>query len=325
MGNPAQINVLEKNLGRTLDIDNNYYCFGPACPAVKGNLVSTPARQNPADNSDNAANRISLDSWGCSTAKDSSGTPEDPAGIVREYQAWKQHPSTPGPTIRYVITQAQDVASYGHPILIRWAWEMNQGASKGCVNSQSTLSANQKTFTSAWKDIWTIFQEYHATNAGWVWCPSANGFTGKDDAAGYFPGARYVTYVCADGYSRRSGATFASIFGKAYAFSTTRAVSKPFMIGETGDEADLAQASWITSGLFGQIENPATGKVYYPDVKAVLYWDSWNGTTCNDYTITSPASISALRVVAGNRYFNPAHRSLSAPVSAPMTDDYKCH
>jgi hypothetical protein len=324
-GSKSQINVLEANIGRTLDIDNNYYCFGPTCGGDQGDLVSTGTYKNPADVSDNAAGRISLDSWSCSAAKDSSGTSEDPAGIVKEYKAWQSNPSSPGPTISYLIAQAQDVATYKLPLLIRWAWEMDAGANKSCVNSQSSLAVNQSTFRDAWIDVWTIFQKYGASNAAWVWCPSSTGFGGKAPAPGYFPGAPYVTYVCADGYDRGTGEGFSSLFGKAYAFATSPAVKLPFMVGETGSETGAGQADWITSDLFGQIENATTGQVYYKDVKAVLYWDSWNSQTCNDYTITSATSISALRDVVASTYFNPAGRTVTTPVSQPMKDDYKCH
>ena len=54
-------------------------------------------------------------------------------------------------------------------------------------------------------------------------------------------------------------------------------------------------------------------------------WDSWNSQTCNDYTITSATSISALRDVVASTYFNPTERTVTTPISQPMKDDYKCH
>ena len=78
---------------------------------------------------------------------------------------------------------------------------------------------------------------------------------------------------------------------------------KPFMVGETGDEATSpSQADWIKNSLFAEV------KASYPDVKAVLYFDSYNCATHNDYTIgwpagqiTAPPSVRALRAGKDHR------------------------
>jgi hypothetical protein len=206
----GQINVLEADIGRTLDIDNNYFKFAD-------NLVGSTAM------ADEQAGRIPLDSWACA----------DPATIVS------------GKLDSKILAQAAEVKSYAYPIYLRWSWEMDQGANATCANKEGPAE-----FVLAWRHIWTLFQQAGATNAAWVWCPSHLAFSNNsyesyypgDEYVDYACADGYSR-------STSAPTSFADLFTPLYnAFSTPNAVTngKPILIGETGEEPGATQAAWIS-------------------------------------------------------------------------------
>jgi hypothetical protein len=316
---PAQITVLEQDIGRTLDIDNNYYCFA--------RTTNCDLTGNTATNSDAQFGRMPLDSWACSV-----NSAYSLSAITTGFAAWQHDPAGPqSVVIQYLIDQAKAVAQYGTTTFIRWAWEMTKGgANSSCVSQDGGASA----YKQAWQAVYTIFHAYGASNAEFVWCPSAAAFSSADGdplhslAEQYYPGNAYVDYVCADGYDTagKPATDFAAVFGSAYTFA--RMVARPnvkaFMVGETGFPAGTAsQAAWIQVSLFREVQSS------YPDVKAVLYWDSYNCGQHHDYTIgwpagqaTVPASVAVLRSVVSESYFNPRGLPAARPAANPMPDDY---
>jgi hypothetical protein len=264
MPKAGEISTFEGQIGRTLDIDNNYFGFD-------SDLVGSTAQ------ADEAAGRIPLDSWACG----------DPATIIS------------GADDAGLKAQAAAVKAFGYPVYLRYSWEMDQGANATCANRDGTAD-----FVASWRHIWSIFHAAGATNAAWVWCPSHSAFS-DGAATSYYPGDRYVDYVCADGYSRSATAptSFASIFGALYQGWSTR---KPILIGETGQVPGAKQAGWIT-----QAGNEI--RTMYPDIKAFLYFDSHGKV---DYAITSPASLHAFAALAASSYFNPLDKPVSSSGSS---------
>jgi hypothetical protein len=254
----GEIVTFEKQIGRTLDIDNNYFGF-------KDPLIGKAAE------ADEAAGRIPLVSWACG----------DPDGVLA------------GTYDAQLKAQADAVKAFGYPVYLRYSWEMDQGANHLCANKDGTAA-----FRAAWRHIWTIFKDAGATNAAWVWCPSHLAFS-DGTASEYYPGNRYVDYVCADGYSRSatSPTSFATIFGALYKDWSKR---KPILIGETGQVPGAKQAAWITQ-TGDQIRNR------FPDIKALLYFDSHGRI---NYAIT-PKSLAAFAALAQSHYFNPLAKPIS--------------
>jgi hypothetical protein len=271
----TEINLLEENIGRTLDIDNSYYGFDD-------DLVGAQAV------ADRAAGRIPLDSWGCF----------DPGAIVS------------GDLDTAILAQAEEVKEFGTPIYIRWGWEMDQGANHVCANQLGPTE-----FVLAWRHLWNLFQQAGATNAAWVWSPSAAGFS-NGTAMEYYPGDAYVDYASADGYSRSTTdpTDFAHIFGPLYQAFSTR---KPILIGETGAVVGPTQAPWITQ-TGNEIDGLGTqlGQAF-PDVKALVFFDSRG---CHDYTITTADSVTAFAQLARSAYFNPLGKPLGPENPVPMID-----
>lgn len=129
----AEINKLETDIGRKLDVDNHYYKWGDKFPSWK----------EPWDYQNG---RIPLVSWGSTyTSSINSGSQD---ALIR--------------------ARADAVKALGKPIIIRWFWEMD--AMAGEVQERAGTPSQ---FISAWRRIVNIFRNRGATNVQWAWCGSA--------------------------------------------------------------------------------------------------------------------------------------------------------
>jgi hypothetical protein len=209
---------------------------------------------------------IPLVSWGCEpTAAVISGQ-ED--GIIASY--------------------ARSLKAFGHPVLLRWFWEMNLNIPKD-VNCLGT--GGPADFIAAWKHVREMFQLAGANNVAFVWCPGIS--NGVAEINSYFPGAAYVDWIGVDGYDRKSQGqqAFADVFGAWYA--TYSVYGKPLMIGETAAHAD-DQASYLLG-----IESSLPAQ--FPDVKALIYFDA---TGPGGTWALSESGLHALSRLAANPYFS---------------------
>ncbi len=258
--------ALESKLGYKLTIDHHYRPWT--------NTFWTEEKQ------DIAAGRTPLISWtaqGTTAAAIASGSQD--ANIVRVAQAIK---------------------SLGSPVLLRFAYEMDQ------PQGSPRYVGQPADFIAAWRHVYTIFQQQGATNARFVWCAIAYNFvTGK--AQQYYPGDAYVDWIGADGYNwypGRSGAawkTFGDIFSAFYTWGTAH--GKPLMIPETGVMEDPAlathKAGWI-SGASVWLQS-------HPGIKAVSYFDSISPAHYNFTATSSSTAFTAFRTWGATGYFNTLH------------------
>ena len=199
---------------------------------------------------------------------------------------------------RLIRERASAVKELGRPVFLRWGWEMD-----GTRNVSWVISP--ASYVAAWIHIRRIFDETGATNAVWVWCPSADAFE-SGVASSYYPGNAYVDWVCADGYNwapvkpGTSWRSFGSIFAPFYSWA--RQTDKPIMIGETGvlEGGDDAKASWLR-------DVATTLRTRMPLVDAFLYFSSIteNDEIWYDWrTDTSAASSEAFAELARDPLFD---------------------
>jgi hypothetical protein len=152
-----------------------------------------------------------------------------------------------------IANYAKALKNYGKPVFLRWYWEMNLANRRSCMDATN----NAAHFVAAWRHIWTIFRQHGATNVAFVWCPEADAT--KHPYAGYFPGARYVDWMCGDAYSHAPGhPDFTSKWAPFYKWAQTVDPRAPIMVGETGEEVtptettqqnSQAQAAYLASAL----------------------------------------------------------------------------
>jgi hypothetical protein len=166
-----------------------------------------------------------------------------------------------------ITSYARSLAAYGHPVFLRWFWEMNlvnEPRTSACL---AGLGANG--YVAAWQHIHAIFESVGATNVAFVWCPSIQSM---DFAAPYYPGDQYVDWIGFDGYDRQQSSTIITTLFQPF-YEHWLPNGKPILIGETGATTD--QRSYLAA-LATQV--PAD----LPGIKAVIYYDS---KSTSDWTL----------------------------------------
>jgi glycosyl hydrolase family 26 len=154
---------------------------------------------------------------------------------------------------------AEDVRDWGHPVMLRFAPEMN-----GDWNSWSPgVNGNSpQAFVAVWKHVHDLFDAVGAGNVEWVWSPNVS-FPHSTPLRLLYPGDAYVDWVGVDGYNwgrSRPGTrwqSFSSIFGPTLR-SIARLTSKPIVLTEVAStELGGKKSDWIRDFL-GQLgRNPS--------------------------------------------------------------------
>jgi beta-mannanase len=197
-----------------------------------------------------------------------------------------------------IRASARQLRALHGPVMLRWFAEMDGAQYRYLVRSPGS-------FVRAWRHIYSIFARAGARNVRWVWCPNAGHFP-DGIAPLYYPGGRYVSWICGDGYNwapRRPGAPWksvASIFSAFYHWGVR--TGKPLMIGEFGvlERAPGEKAAW-----FRQTDWQL--RTMFPGIRAVIYFNSdhqgydWRITT-------SRSSLAGFRVFADDPYFSARPR-----------------
>ena len=196
-----------------------------------------------------------------------------------------------------IRARANGVRRLRKRVFVRFLWEM-----EGYHLHQSIAP---RPFKRAWRRVVRTFDERGARNAVWVWCPTAWGFAaGK--AQRFYPGDRWVDWVCADGYNWagvRSGERshdVNDIFKAAHRFS--RRHGKPMMVGEWGavERAPGAKARW-----FRRARHQFKRDLRH--IAALVYFDT-KRTGTNWRVDSSSSSYAAYRELVRDPYYDPRKR-----------------
>jgi hypothetical protein len=194
----------------------------------------------------------------------------------------------------WLRTRAQQIKALGKPVFLEWRWEMDR------PNLRSEEHSGAE-FVKAWDHIRAIFAAAGVTNAAWVWCPTAKGFS-DGQAVAFYPGNSEVDWICADAYPYGKVTSFAATVEPFLSWASHE--GKPVMIGEFGvPQSYNAQqrAQWLH----------AAQQVVLGDrqIKALLYFDAdpAGRTPQGSYSLGDDgAALSAFRSIARLPYFNPA-------------------
>lgn len=159
---------------------------------------------------------------------------------------------------------ARNLAKYGKPIFLRWAWEMNgDWYDWGGPRNGNDPAA----FVKAWRYVHDIFVKAGATNVGWVWGPNWQSAPREpwNDLRNYYPGDEYVDWVGVSGYTDAARLTPEVLYTDIYEEYAAR---KPIMIAETGirKKGGAQSADWID--LLRQWLD------YHRGVAAVVWFDT---------------------------------------------------
>ncbi|MEV0715086.1 glycosyl hydrolase [Asanoa sp. NPDC050611] len=158
-----------------------------------------------------------------------------------------------------IRAQAKRVARAKRPVMMRFRWEMDR------PNLRATMWSPED-YVAAWKYTRRIFQEEGATNASWVWCPTAEGFD-RGDAPAFYPGDDQVDWTCVDVYASSEYRPIDQLMGNFLKWAAQR--PKPIIVGEFGVAREWGperRAAWMRDATRVFKANP--------QIRAVAYFDS---------------------------------------------------
>jgi mannan endo-1,4-beta-mannosidase len=158
----------------------------------------------------------------------------------------------------YLKSFADDVAAFGHTVVISFGHEMN-----GFWYPWSYHHTRPAIFVAAWRHIVTVFRQQGADNVTWLWqVNSASTKTGP--VQDWWPGSQYVTWVGVSGYYYQPNETFGYIFEPVVA-DIRRFTHDPVLIAETGVGAFPDRPSDILNLFTGLREQHYLGLVWFDE------------------------------------------------------------
>ena len=159
--------------------------------------------------------------------------------------------------------RAEAVKRLHRPILLEFRHEMDRPNLQWAMHSPAD-------YIAAWDHIRAIFTAVGATNASWVWCPTAYGFT-VGRAPAFYPGNKEVDWVCADAYSPSPSVPLSTTAESFLTWASHH--PKPVIIGEFGVGGNPARwPAWLAAA--GRLPRQD------PQIKAMSYF-SGDGTDSN--------------------------------------------
>ncbi len=208
----SAVESLEQRIGRTLDIDHNFYTWDEAFPTEH-------------ERWDLKGGRIPMISW-------------NGRGVTTRAIAAGQYDAL-------IKQRARATAALGERVLIRWFWEMDG-------KKKAEWAGTPEEYIAAWQHIVSTFRAEGADKVRWVWCPNASAFNDGEAQTFYpgddfVDWTCADGYNWAPGRAGDEYESFTDIFGGFYGWATLH--NKPIMVGEFGvqERNPGEKAQWITT------------------------------------------------------------------------------
>lgn len=174
---------------------------------------------------------------------------------------------TAGDFDAHITAWGQALASWGHPVQLRFAHEMN---GDWYPWAEGVNGNGPGDYVRAWRHVHDVVAATGASNVSWVWSPNVP-YWGSTDLSGLFPGAGYVDIVALDGYNWGTSAAWSGwispqdLFAPGIAQLRSLAPGVPILIAETASsEAGGSKAAWNTSLVSYLAAQPdVTGFVWF--------------------------------------------------------------
>jgi beta-mannanase len=194
---------------------------------------------------------------------------------------------------------AARVKALGLPVLMDFTHEPEE---------QSELGTPQQ-FAAAYRHVVQRFRATGADNVSWVW--TVMGYSGHYDqyAGGLYPGDDVVDWIGWDPYNwyvchASDWKSFAHKVSGFYDWLLANGhADKPFMLSEYGSAEHLsdplAKGAWFRDALSSLTSGA------FPNLKALVYFDSNKSGECDWRLDSSSASLDGYRQLAADPYLNP--------------------
>lgn len=167
----------------------------------------------------------------------------------------------------YLISYAEDVRAFGHPVVLSFGHEMN-----GAWYRWGYRHVTPAVFVAAWRHIVDVFRGQGADNVTWLWTVNvyADASSQTANPKSWWPGDNYVTWVGLDGHLSIPGEGFSRVFSPLIT-SVRRFTSKPILVSETAIAPAAGQAAEMNDLFAGVIDNGLIGLVWF-DAKGNKDW-----------------------------------------------------
>ncbi|HKZ15719.1 MAG TPA: glycosyl hydrolase [Solirubrobacterales bacterium] len=212
----------------------------------------------------------------------------------------------------YIRESARAARAWGHPILVRFAHEMN---GTWYPWARGVEENNSFRIRAVWRRVVRLFREQGATNVQWVWTPNVN-TGGEFPFRDLYPGNRWVDWVGFDGFNWAQAGewnSFTHIVGNTYE-EIAKISDRPMIVGETGSSSTGGdEAEWITSALSREIPK-------LPRIRAVVWFDAQfegagEGAGLDPRVDSSPQTLQAFRQAISAPYYGVDRAELLATPS----------
>lgn len=169
----------------------------------------------------------------------------------------------------YIHSWAKGMATFGKPVYIRFAHEMNGNWypwSKG---------ADTADYIAGWKHVHDIFVADGATNVKWIWAPAQKDFSAPLEQ--YYPGNDYVDILGTSLYNCHSDGwvSFTDSLQPVYDRLAALSADKPIWVTELGtcDPTEETVPNWNNeprADWYTQIFNSTT----FPRLQSIILFDA---------------------------------------------------
>lgn len=187
-----------------------------------------------------------------------------------------------GASDSYLISFADQVAAFGHPVAIGFGHEMN-----GFWYPWGYGHTDPAVFVAAWRHVVTVFRDHGARDVKWVWTINRTSSL-TPIVHDWWPGSAYVTWVGVNGYYYRHSDTFSQIFKPVIA-AVRRFTDDPVLIAETAVGPAAGQSRGIADLFAGVRAEDYLGLVWFDQTsRGDLYHQDWR-------LEDNPAAVAAFR------------------------------
>ncbi len=170
----------------------------------------------------------------------------------------------------YIRTWARSLATFGRPVLLRFAQEMDGNWYPWDEHANGNRSGE---FVRAWRHVHDIFTAERATNVKWIWSPA---FAIR---AQQFPGTQYVDILgltCLNAGRRAGGGrwrSFPKLCARPIGQLHALAPAMPVQLSEVGTSASGgSRAGWI-AGMFAYLDaHPEVKSLIWFNVRSAPHW-----------------------------------------------------
>lgn len=176
-------------------------------------------------------------------------------------------------------------------VLIRFAWEMDQGP------GERQHIGTPIQFVRAWRRVVSIFRSMGVRNAEFVWAPRAGSFK-KGIGQRFYPGPTWVDWIGGSAVPIHNYAWFRELFGGFHTWASRQ--PKPLLIW-VGVRERSGNPTWKARFIRG-MNLSVRG---WRRVKAVVYYHARAPKGYNYFVDTSPQALRAFRAMARSNYFTP--------------------